>query len=656
MSVLSSFFVCTALSTVISNGNFESGLTAWKPNGGGHVWRVEKDAGRPHGPGQPPTAALVWERKAGDANGGWIGAEMPVEPGKLYRLTAWVAVDELANNKKRPGFSVGIGNAKGYSLWACGTRVNDKCEVDLDGWRKLTAVTPPIPGDANSMVLAVSVDGEAVGRVRFDDVTVESCGERAIDRFSCMAPGRAKSEGPVLFSASVCIDRTRYPIKTLRPVLKWNGGVQPMSFVKDDQLEADVEATTFPMGRNEVTLSVETADGKVLASSQIDFTRTEPDRTPRKTKFDTHKRLLVDGKPTYPLGIYWHYSNDGDEACHDLLGMSPFNFVISYAKNLKTTDELDRFHKRGIGVVSSLAHAYGWMQYRPASVTDDASAERHVERVVNMIKNHPAHWGWYLVDEPKIDKIPSVLAQYRRVKRLDPDHVAGVVTWTPNDARMLSQCCDFFGVDSYPIGELGASEVEKVFPRLYEITRECVIARDLTKGRQPLWNVPQAFSWAGDYKNDPRYWWMRVPTREEFVSQTWQEIAGGADGFCWFIFRNVYEEWKKGNRQMFYDLCAAMENVRRLSPVLLSVDEPPTIAGTDDKLTARAFLYKGKAYVVACNLTWSRRAATLTLSGEWQKPWTEVGAPAHVKDGSKLQLDLPPIGVSVIRLEPVRRK
>ena len=643
---------CAAATGIVQNGDFESGLTAWKTDGGGSAWRVEKGVGRPPQPSTPPTAALVWERKSGDAKGGWIGSEMPVEPGKLYRLTAWVAVDELVNNKNRPGFSVDIGNANGYSLSACRTRVNDKCEVDLDGWRKLTAVTPPIPGDADRMIFKFTVDEDATGRVRFDDVTVESCGERAIDRFTCLAPGRAKSEGPVFFSASVCIDRTRYPVETLRPVLRWNGGSQPMSFVAEDQVEADVEATSFPMGRNDVTLSVETAEGTVIASAQIDFTRTAPDTASRKTKFDARKRLLVDGKPTYPLGIYWHYSNDGDESCHNLLGMSPFNFVISYAKDLKTTDELDRFHKRGIAVVSSLAHAYGWMQYRPAGVTDDASAERHVDRVVNMIKDHPAHWGWYLVDEPPVERIPSVLDRYRRVKELDPDHICGVVTWTPNEARTLSQCCDFFGVDSYPIGELGASETEKVFPRLYEITRECVIARELTKGRQPLWNVPQAFNWQDDHRKR-HYWWMRMPTREEYVSQAWQEIASGADGICWFMFDRVYKDWKRGNRRSFYDLCAAMEDVRRLSPVLLSVDEPPTIAGADKNLTARAFLYEGNAYVVACNLTWNRRAATLTLGGKWQKPMTEVGAPARLDGGNKLKIDLPPIGVSVIRLEPL---
>ena len=73
----------------------------------------------------------------------------------------------------------------------------------------------------------------------------------------------------------------------------------------------------------------------------------------------------------------------------------------------------------------------------------------------------------------------------------------------------------------------------------------------------------------------------------------------------------------------------------------------------DESLTARAFLYEGRAYVVACNLTWSRRAATLTLSGQWQKPMTEVGAPARLVGGNELKIDLPPIGVSVIRLEPL---
>ena len=648
---------------IVSNGNFEKGLGDWTSGDAG-AWHVEAGAGRPHAPGQQPTKALVWERKDGDKVGAWIGNSMPVRPGVVYRITAWVTVDTLSGNTHKPGFSVGIGTKEKYSRWCCGTRVRmDRLEeVDLDGWRKLTNVTPPIPGDANRMVVALSVDGDAMGRVRFDDVVIEPIGERQIENFCCMAPGRAASAGPILFTADICTDFARHPAATLRPKLKWGGKEKAMALKGANFVEADVDASEFAMGENVVTLSLETAEGKALATDKIDFTRTAPDATPRKTRFDAHKRLLVDGRVTYPLGIYWHYQNNGDEAAYDLLAASPFNYVISYDKDIKDTAELDRFHKRGIGVISSLAHCYPWIPYRPAGVTDAASAVRHAERVIATVKDHPAHWGWYLVDEPKMDKIPAILEQYRRVKRLDPGHIAGVVTWTPNDARMLSQCADFFGVDSYPIGGLSVPEIEKTFPRVSEITRECVISREQTKGRVPLWQVPQAFSWAGDYKNNPAYWWMRVPTREEFISQAWQEIASGANGFCWFDFRSVYAEWKKGNRGMFYDLSSAAHDVRRLSQVLLSIEEPPTLEGADADLTARAFLHEGKAYVVACNLTWKRRAATLTIGGAWQKPWTEVGAPARIevkakgegeqRTGTRLMFDLPPIGVSVIRLEP----
>lgn len=646
-------FLGAAATGILPCGDFEKGLADWSRGRAGTTWRVEAGAGRPPKPSTPPSAALVWERRSGDKEGSWIGADMPVKPGTVYRITAWAAVDRLSGNHRNPGFSVGIGTTRKFSQWCCGTRLNfgRNEEVDLDGWRKLTNVTPPIPCDADRMVLALSVDGDAVGRVRFDDVVVEPIEEHVVHQFSCLAPGRAASAGPVLFSAKVYPDVLRHPFQTLRPKLKWKGGEKPMTFVRKDFVEADVDATEFAPGTHEVTLSLETASGTVLGTGTVDFTRTEPDAKPRRTAFDAHRRLLVDGKATYPLGIYWHYGNNGDEAAFDLLAYTPFNFVISYDKELRNTDELDRFHRRGIGVVSSLAHAYSWIPYRPSAVTNDASAVRHVERVVSMVRNHPAHWGWYLVDEPTMDKIPTILAQYRRVKALDPGHVAGIVTWTPNDARLLSQCCDFFGVDSYPIGSHAASETEKIFPRLGEITRECVIAREQVKGRVPLWQVPQAFNWAGDYKHDPRYWWMRMPTREEFVSQAWQEIASGADGFCWFIFRDIYGEWKKGNRAPFYDLCSAVEDVRRLAPVLLSVETPPRLSGMDKDLTARAFLHGGRAYVVACNLTWKRRAATLTLEGAWRNPRTEVGAPAGLKDGGKLELDLPPIGVSVIRLE-----
>lgn len=648
---------CVIATGIVPNGNFENGRESWTL-GDGESWHVENGAGRPHAPGQLPTAALVWERKPGDKKGGWIGTTMPVRTGAIYRITAWAAIDELSGGKKNPGFCVGIGTNEDHSRRSCEMRVrfDSAEEVDLDGWRKLSSVTPPIPADSNSLLISLIVDGDATGRVRFDDVVVEAVGERLIENPCCMVPGRSAAAGPVLFSATIHPDVSHYPLKTLRPKLKWGAKEKEMTLKGVDLVELDVDASEFEFGENAVIISLETSDGKVLATETIDFTRTEPNAGPCKTMFDAHKRLLVDGKPTYPLGIYWHYANNGDEEAYDLLGQTPFNFVVSYDKNIKDTSELDRFHKRGIGVISSVAHGYSWIPYRPEGVTDDASAVRHVERVVSMVKDHPAHWGWYIVDEPKMENLPSILEQYRRVKRLDPGHIGGAVTWTPNDARLLSQCADFFGVDSYPVGGLSVPEIEKTFPRMSEITRECKISYEQTKGRVPLWQVPQAFNWWDDYRRNPAYWWMRVPTREEFVSQAWQEIASGADGFCWFIFKTVYEEWKKGNRAMFYNLCAAMEDVRRLSPVLLSIEQPPSIKGADAGLSARAFFHEGKAYVVACNLGWKRRAATLALSGQWQKPWTEVGAPALIKDGNKLELDLPPIGVSVIRLDPAERQ
>lgn len=644
------------LSALVPNGGFEQGLDGWEVRGEKKVWCLGAGAGRPPKPSTPPTQALVWERGESDPKGAWIGTEVPVEPGRIYRITVWATVDRLSGNKRNPGFSVGIGTKVRYSKWCCSTRLRfDRTEeVDLDGWRRLTNVTPPIPGDADRMVIALQVDGDAVGRVRFDDVTLEPIGERVIENFCCMAPGRAASSGPVLFSASLCYDVTRYPPAAVRAKLKWNSGERTMKLVGADAVELDVDAAEFQMGPNEVTLSLETVDGRTIAKEAIDFTRTAPDPEKRRTKFDARGRLLVDGRPVFPLGVYWHYCNNGDEEAYDLLAKTPFNFVVSYDKDLKDTAELDRFHKRGFGVFSSLAHCYPWISYRPAGVKDEASAVRHVERVVKMIRNHPAHWGWYLVDEPTMDKIPSVLAQYRRVKALDPDHVCGTMTWTPNDQRMLAQCGEFVGVDTYPIGCLGATEEQKKFPDLAEITRECAIAREQVRGRRPLWQAPQAFNWQGDFPK-VKYPWMRMPTREEFVSQAWQSIASHADGFCWFDFRSIYADWKKGDHAPFENLCAALEEVRRLSPVLLSDEAPPALKGMDATLTARSFQYEGCAYVVACNLTWKRRTATLELSGEWSDPVTEVGAAATLDGGHRLALDLPPIGVSVLRLQPVRK-
>ena len=136
---------------------------------------------------------------------------------------------------------------------------------------------------------------------------------------------------------------------------------------------------------------------------------------------------------------------------------------------------------------------------------------------------------------------------------------------------------------------------------------------------------------------------MRLPTRDEKANMNWQVIAAGGFDKAWS------------------QACETAEEVRRMTPVLLSNGDPPAVSGVpEDLLAVRTFLYKGQAWVLAVNRTTKPVKATLCLPFAISVSWPHLGKRgwALARSG-KLAIDLPGLGyvfTECIGAEEFRRR
>ena len=164
-------------------------------------------------------------------------------------------------------------------------------------------------------------------------------------------------------------------------------------------------------------------------------------------------------------------------------------------------------------------------------------------------------------------------------------------------------------------------------------------------GAYAMWSVPQAFNMASYAKDMPG---CRFPTLDELRSVNWQHVAGGANGLIAYAFSlrdDFMPHWG--------DVCAAADEVRRMAPVLLSIEPAPQVESTSELVPCRAWVKDGDLYLLACNVVREPVEASVRIgSGNWRMAGAEVGVAAKMADGRTVAFDLPAIGVSFVRMVP----
>ena len=611
--------------SLLADGSFERGGVRWelpKP-----FWSVEK------GVGFEGSAALTLRvGKGGTIK--WPNSDFfPVEGGLAYRINAWQKTGgfKVANGKGTVKLYFMVFDKAGKSLGCFGgaSRAVDN-SVRKDGWYRVEGLTRVLPAEAVKARFHIwSYDG--VGEAFIDEVVVRPVAVNPVDQLVCSAYRSEAWDGEVSFSAAYCANPLKNPDSELECVFRFagaKGAATVNGILADGVARVTIPVSSFAFGRGEVTLEVRRRDGRaVLGKSSCFFTR-EYAAMARKVTFDSRHRTIVDGKPFFPLGMYW-----GEITAEDIATYTngPFNCLMPY----KRPDEkkLDICHAAGVKVIYPIS---GFFIDITEAKTPQQAAEieaRYIRGYIRRYRRHPAVMAWYLADEVQAKYEPILAAKRAAVHELDPDHPTWIVLDKPADVRPLVNGFDAIGMDPYPIGNDGGKDRTEIGIAAGWARQ----AKKSTYGFKPMWQVPQAFDWGYYRQSETNRTDVRMPTYAEIRSMTWQAIAAGANGLVYYSFFDLLkrDKWpKERTAGAWENVCKVAREVKAYEAVILSDGKTPVVEGVSDEVAVRAWRHEGRVHLLLAN----------TLR-------KKVSGVAVVDGGHRHRFELEPIGVEFAVLE-----
>jgi len=485
------------------------------------------------------------------------------------------------------------------------------------------------------------------GKAFFDNFTVEPLKrDRVAFVFSSAYRGVA-AEGTVRFHAALFPPKDEGELKALFSFTGKDG--RPVT--RRGELTANARGATLSLpvsdlasGTHPVACELVGRGGQKLGRAAMDFTRAE--RLPeRRVWIDAHRRCIVDGKPFFPLGMYWARV-EADKL--ETYAKGPFNSLVSYS--WVSNEAMDLCEAKGLKIAPSYSTRMlnsEWSRFK--KYTSRSQVDEELRGEIARLKNHPALLAWYVADECPASEIPERAHMYRLFRELDPDHPAYIVMDRPDDLRQFVPICDVAGVDPYPICNPFAATM-----KIDSVIDAAVVADRETFGDIAYWNVPQAFDW-GLYRSgyaavsNPAP--PHSPTEDELRNICWQHIAGGANGLFFYSYFDYYKKPETFD-ECWGRACKVGKEIRAFIPVLLSVEPAPNLTGAPKGVVARTWIHQDRLYVLAVNTSESQsvQAQLCLSSGSWRDLSRGIGPSGKLVGSDKIDVDLPALGVSLMRL------
>lgn len=570
-----------------------------KPNG--FRWQA--------GSGVNGAGGLVWEGVATNAANVTQDLKAGWEHGEAYHYSAYIKTDGWQPVGRGAQIYVEYYNAQ--KRWIGCDAIDAPKERD-SGWVYVEGVTKAIPTNAVRVRIMPYVVKGTKGKVTFDNLVMRRYRRAPVAFVTSDAYRDTASAGTVRFCAAVnAVQGEENGLSTTFTWTDANGRRQtrdvPVTDARDAVLTLDV--ASLALGPSDVICRL-SRRGQALGAATNRFVRTAND-VPRKVRIDRFGRCLVDGKPFFPLGMYWtHHSK---QRWIDEFARSPFNSLMPYT--WVKPEDLDRFDKAGLKVIVSAQGLFlGSSRMRQRKITEQAQVDELMAKKIAEYGQKPALLGWYALDEAPTTQARELGVMYRYFREHDPEHPVWAVLDRLHDLRDFMQVYDVLGMDPYPVGRYPMEHVTKF---MRGTKREIFDAR-------PRWDVPQAFSWG---KRPPNHF----PTESEYRNICWQHLANGSKGLIAFEYGKQFVDNGEAGSNNWVTVCKVADEIRESIPMLLSVEPAPTVVAAEPEiLAARAWTLDGTTRVLAVNPTQQPMHATLKLS-----------------DGRTLVYDLPPLGVSL---------
>ena len=229
----------------------------------------------------------------------------------------------------------------------------------------------------------------------------------------------------------------------------------------------------------------------------------------REVKIDSFNQvLLVDGKPFFPIGLYWLRADVLAEVRRLGFNSGDYHYKL---QGEEIAQLMDAAAREGVQILLELSD-FVRQRPEPDRVAIDATIRRY--------RDHPALLAWYLIDEPDETKTePALVRQvYRRIRELDPYHPVYLVNNRPHTYADYLDGSDILAVDVYPVPR---QPLRRVRDRVQE-------ARWSGLQQKPVWLVAQAF---GGVEH-----WPRAPRPAELRNMVYQGLVQGVRGMLFYRY------------------------------------------------------------------------------------------------------------------------
>ncbi|MDO4575425.1 MAG: hypothetical protein Q4D98_09470 [Planctomycetia bacterium] len=524
-----------------------------------------------------------------------------VKPGKSYIVSAWVKTQDVKNGQATLCMEWSDTQGK----WLGGAYAHG-CTGTND-WTRIETLAD-VPAEAGRCSITCYGKQATVGTAWFDDVEIR---EYFPSLFQAIVTDRYRNQtlgGEVRVCVGVNVRRyTSFSADKI--VLHVRQGDRKITTAQPVKLENGVvefQLDTTPLAVGEYTLSCEAKNPERDRMETISISMKKLEKFPeRKAYIDEHRRLILDGKPFFPLGLYFHYPQAEDI---DRLAASKFNCIMPYPALRWET--LDQLYAKGIRTIYSVKDYYAGLHVK----TDAEGIERTKAKVAEM-KSHPGIMAWYINDELPLTMLAELSARRDLMESLDPGRPTWAVLYQINQMRSYLPTFDIAGTDPYPIPG-------KPIGMAWDWSRR---TNEAGFGLRAVWQVPQIFNWGNYRKTAAEKAASKAPTYEEMRAMVWMNIAGGANGIICYsyydLFRNdVQKEDDAATQQAKFEkrwgeVSQIAEEVSEKIPVLLSVEKPLALVPAEDSspdVAWRTYAMDGTTYLLVVNTVREPRKAVFT--------------------------------------------
>ena len=602
------------------------------------LWRLQSDKWRfDAGAGINGSGGLVWEN---DDTNHYSCAVQPValKPGKRYRFTTNLCLD--FTHEKGRGASLGLEWSDRNGKYIGGAYGQDQ-RGPKGRWIKLSGATGPISTNMASARLVAIVCPGATGRAVFDNFVVEEIEFAPVVGVHSSVYRDVAATGEVSFDAILSIPDGLKPLDVTATFVyrdaDGRGVRKPADRIAEGAATVTVRTADLALGEQDVACELAKTGGAVLGTASCRFTRVE--KLPnRKVYVDEHQRTIVDGKPFFPFGMYYATPLKADRAAFEIYAQGPFNAILPYFH--ADRKDFDAFEEKGLKGIFACGQRWATSPRGIRNgLKDAAEAEAVFRREIEAVRDHPAFLGYNTADESPLTYLPGETWAYDLIRKFDPDHPAWSVCADFSNVRGFLPAYDIVGTDPYPVSR----------HPMRHVTDGVNAAVSSTLGRRCIWQVSQAFSW--EWENAKAYKGAHFPSEQEFRNMFWQNIVGGANGLFLFMYDGLRKHPESFERN-WKALCNAGFEVKKMMPVLLSVEPAPTLTGLPDGVAGRSWIHEGKLYVALVEIGENPAKGTIRIAfGAWQKMVAGIGPEQKLVGDNTIFFELPPLGVSILRLE-----